>query len=221
MATTSRLKACGGLAPYIWTVVGPGLLSNTTGTAVTVSCASDSATAVVVTVTDSVGISVSHTVDGSCACVGCDYELGTRTNFVGESTCDDCGGMESMTYVQGTTVKFFERQVSTGTKTVCTNDICPNLGPITATIRGYLCNVSCSIFPSTLTDGILMRLRLTSAVGSELIGGSCTNVTINGAEFPVSWTLFPGVDNDVIPAEGTQCVITSEGGTVLCLPECE
>lgn len=81
MATSVRLKACGGLAPFAWSVTGPATLSNNTGTATTVSCSEDSATAVVVTVTDAVGVSVSQAISGSCSCGdGCDFD--TIVNIV-------------------------------------------------------------------------------------------------------------------------------------------
>lgn len=220
MATSVRVKACGGLAPYIWSVSGPATVNPSTGTATTVSCSADSATAVVVTVTDAVGVSVSQSVGGSCQCAGCDYELGTRSNFVQSGTCADCNDVESMTYTAGTTVKFIERQISTGTKTECPGDVCPNLGPIVATISGYLCNSECPITAAALSTGNVIRLRITSG-HANLNGGTCTDVTINGAEFPVSWTMAYGADVDTIPSSGSQCVITSGGGVVLCLPECE
>lgn len=81
MATTVRLKACGGLPPYSWSSTGPVTLSNSTGVATTVACSEDSSTAVVVTLTDAVGVSVSQIIGGNCSCSGgCD--INTIVNMV-------------------------------------------------------------------------------------------------------------------------------------------
>ena len=82
MATSVRLKACGGLGPYVWTVTGPATVDPTTGTATTVACSQSSSTAVVVTVTDAAGVSVSQSVGGSCNCGGCAATLTTDSRSV-------------------------------------------------------------------------------------------------------------------------------------------
>lgn len=76
MPGSSRtLKACGGLAPYAWSVTGPATLSATAGVSTTVTCnqGTTDSSPVILTVVDAAGVRVSSVLGGSCACAGCVY----------------------------------------------------------------------------------------------------------------------------------------------------
>jgi hypothetical protein len=70
VSSTVRIKACGGLAPFSWTIIGPATLGAATGVANSVTCVpgTQDPSPIIVTVTDAARVSVSNIISGTCAC---------------------------------------------------------------------------------------------------------------------------------------------------------
>jgi len=91
MANSVRIKACGGLGPFSWTITGPATLSSSSGISTTLTCnpgTSDSSP-VTVTVTDAVGISTTKIFSGSCSCGGCESAILSATRHPSDCAIDD------------------------------------------------------------------------------------------------------------------------------------
>jgi hypothetical protein len=90
VSNTARIKACGGLGPFAWTIIGPATLASTSGIANTVTCVpnTEDPSAVIVTVTDAVGVSVSLVLAGNCACADPDSCVSTDAATSTQCTSD-------------------------------------------------------------------------------------------------------------------------------------